>query len=108
MQMFSETCKLLLCDPGPIAIRSATLCDHYEMTLGIGKAEAVATITRRAADRIRAGYLWIYRSDLENAHAEIPGGALVSVVDSRGIPPQAFAPHTLPARPIAGRRCHPR
>ena len=56
------------------------------MTLHAGETQAVAAITRRAADRIRAGHLWVYRSDLERTDAEISGGALVSVVDSRGIP----------------------
>ena len=56
------------------------------MTLGTSKRDAIAAITRRAADRIRAGHLWIYRSDLESTTAEVPAGALVSVVDSRGIP----------------------
>jgi len=50
-------------------------------------AAAVATITRRAADRLRAGHLWIYRSDVERlSGSEISGGSLVSVADSRGIP----------------------
>ena len=59
---------------------------------------AVAEITRRAAERLRAGHLWVYRSDLESIRErlaaapgeagrdEVPPGALVSVVDSRGIP----------------------
>ncbi len=60
---------------------------------------AVATIARRAADRLRAGHLWVYRSDIEklecaiNAgakahidHSEIAPGSLVTVVDSRRIP----------------------
>lgn len=48
-------------------------------------------IARRAADRLRAGHLWVYRSDVEtlvpalNA-AEIAPGALVTVMDGRGIP----------------------
>jgi 23S rRNA (cytosine1962-C5)-methyltransferase len=50
-----------------------------------------AAITRRAADRLRAGHLWVYRSDVESlvppvGAAEIAGGALVTVMDSRGIP----------------------
>jgi 23S rRNA (cytosine1962-C5)-methyltransferase len=57
-------------------------------------AGAVATITRRAAGRLRAGYLWVYRSDVarlapdeaSGAAGEIAPGALVSVVDERGIP----------------------
>jgi 23S rRNA (cytosine1962-C5)-methyltransferase len=50
-----------------------------------------AAITRRAADRLRAGHLWVYRSDLESliphtGAAEVEGGSLVTVTDSRGIP----------------------
>jgi 23S rRNA (cytosine1962-C5)-methyltransferase len=42
-----------------------------------------AVISRRAADRLRAGHVWVYRSDV----VEFPGDAtrLVSVVDQRGI-----------------------
>ncbi len=57
------------------------------MSVETNAATAVATITRRAADRLRAGHLWIYRSDIERlSDSDIPGGALVSVADSRGIP----------------------
>jgi 23S rRNA (cytosine1962-C5)-methyltransferase len=50
-----------------------------------------AGVTRRAADRLRAGHLWVYRSDVESmvpriGETEIDGGALVTVMDSRGIP----------------------
>jgi 23S rRNA (cytosine1962-C5)-methyltransferase len=50
-----------------------------------------AGVTRRAADRLRAGHLWVYRSDVESLvpaleATEIAGGALVTVMDSRGIP----------------------
>jgi 23S rRNA (cytosine1962-C5)-methyltransferase len=50
-----------------------------------------AAVTRRAADRLRAGHLWVYRSDVESlvppvGATEIVGGALVTVMDSRGIP----------------------
>ena len=50
-----------------------------------------AAITRRAADRLRAGHLWVYRSDIESlapalGAAEIDPGALITVTDSRGIP----------------------
>ncbi len=55
-----------------------------------------AAITRRAADRLRAGHLWVYRSDIDSlipsipassAAAEaIPPGSLLTVIDSRGIP----------------------
>jgi 23S rRNA (cytosine1962-C5)-methyltransferase len=44
-------------------------------------------ITRRAAERIRAGHLWVYRADIEATQTEQPGaGSLVTVVDSRNIP----------------------
>jgi 23S rRNA (cytosine1962-C5)-methyltransferase len=50
-----------------------------------------AAITRRAADRLRAGHLWVYRSDVEEltpalGETEIAAGALVSVMDLRGLP----------------------
>ena len=60
----------------------------------VGKAQEfgpAAAISRRASDRLRAGHLWVYRSDVEelvptlNA-SEIAGGSLVSVMDLRGIP----------------------
>jgi 23S rRNA (cytosine1962-C5)-methyltransferase len=45
-----------------------------------------AKINRRAADRLRGGYLWVYASDIESV--ELPAGdppALVPVADSRGL-----------------------
>src|SRR5277367_1431575 len=50
-----------------------------------------AGVTRRVADRLRAGHLWVYRSDVESlvppiGATEIAGGALITVMDSRGIP----------------------
>lgn len=50
-----------------------------------------AAISRRAAERLRAGHLWVYRSDVEELApglegAEVAGGVLVSVNDSRGMP----------------------
>jgi 23S rRNA (cytosine1962-C5)-methyltransferase len=73
---------------------AASLCDHEGMTLQASTTGAVAEITRRAAERLRAGHLWVYRSDVERLAAapgdagrdEVQPGALVSVVDSRGIP----------------------
>ncbi|MDQ2834156.1 MAG: class I SAM-dependent rRNA methyltransferase [Acidobacteriota bacterium] len=50
-----------------------------------------ASVTRRAADRLRAGHLWVYRSDVESlvpalGSVDVPGGTLVTVIDSRAIP----------------------
>lgn len=50
-----------------------------------------AVITRRASDRLRAGSFWVYRSDVTSLvpapdTAAPPPGAIVSVLDNRGIP----------------------
>src|SRR6201996_3272275 len=50
-----------------------------------------AAITRRAADRLRAGHLWVYRSDIESlippsGTTDLQPGSLLTVIDSRGIP----------------------
>jgi 23S rRNA (cytosine1962-C5)-methyltransferase len=48
------------------------------------------TVTKRGADRIRGGHLWIYRSDVVNAE-EAKGGSIVVVRDqSRNFVGQAF------------------
>ncbi|HYN86137.1 MAG TPA: class I SAM-dependent rRNA methyltransferase [Pyrinomonadaceae bacterium] len=44
---------------------------------------AQVTISRRGAERARAGHLWIYRTDVRDAGSAGPG-AVVSVVDERG------------------------
>jgi 23S rRNA (cytosine1962-C5)-methyltransferase len=44
----------------------------------------VATISRRAADRLRAGHVWVYRSDIEHLIETGPG--LLPVADYRGFP----------------------
>ncbi len=48
-------------------------------------------ISRRASDRLRAGHLWVYASDVEQLIPQTDGaailpGELVSVLDSRSIP----------------------
>ncbi len=43
-------------------------------------------ITRRAADRLRTGHLWVYRSDIEQPDETLAPGALMTVVDNRKIP----------------------
>jgi 23S rRNA (cytosine1962-C5)-methyltransferase len=48
-----------------------------------GKAP-VTTISRRAADRLRAGHLWVYRSDIE--HLVETEAGLIAVADGRGFP----------------------
>jgi 23S rRNA (cytosine1962-C5)-methyltransferase len=50
-----------------------------------------AVVTRRAADRLREGSVWVYRSEVEQllpapGAGSVAPGSLVTVVDSRGIP----------------------
>jgi 23S rRNA (cytosine1962-C5)-methyltransferase len=46
-----------------------------------------ARINRRAADRLRSGYLWVYASDIESIELLSPGDppALLPVADQRGL-----------------------
>jgi 23S rRNA (cytosine1962-C5)-methyltransferase len=46
--------------------------------------EAKVTVTRRGADRLAAGHLWIYRADVEKAPAGLEAGDVAAVVDGRG------------------------
>jgi 23S rRNA (cytosine1962-C5)-methyltransferase len=57
-----------------------------ETTQKTSKTAPGAKISRRAADRLRAGHLWVYASDIESV--ELPAGdppALMPVADSRGL-----------------------
>ena len=50
----------------------------------------MVTVTKRGADRIRGGHLWIYRSDVVETN-EAPGGSIVAVRDpNRNFVGQAF------------------
>jgi 23S rRNA (cytosine1962-C5)-methyltransferase len=57
----------------------------------------VAIVSRRAADRLRAGHLWVYRSDIEQIEQIVPGDSgLVAVADDRGLPlgTALWSPHS--------------
>jgi 23S rRNA (cytosine1962-C5)-methyltransferase len=41
-------------------------------------------ITRRAADRLRDGHVWVYRSDLANPEQQLPFGSVVHVLSEKG------------------------
>jgi 23S rRNA (cytosine1962-C5)-methyltransferase len=45
-------------------------------------AEASVVITSRGSERLRAGHLWVYRSDVRSANAE--AGSIVRLTDERG------------------------
>jgi 23S rRNA (cytosine1962-C5)-methyltransferase len=44
-----------------------------------------ARVSRRAADRLRAGHLWVYSSDIESLEAGDEPPPLLQVADSRGV-----------------------
>jgi len=46
--------------------------------------ERKVTVSRRGAERIAGGHLWIYRSDVEKAPAALEAGEVVALVDGRG------------------------
>src|SRR2546423_9005593 len=46
-------------------------------------SQSFITITRRGAERVRGGHLWIYRSDVRDAGVAA-GGSVVSVREERG------------------------
>jgi len=49
-------------------------------------AEPAAVISRRACDRLRAGHVWVYKSDIEQVVAPEGDSGLLPVLDNRGIP----------------------
>src|SRR3954471_22163601 len=46
-------------------------------------SQAQVTITKRGAERVRGGHLWVYRSDVRDAGGA-EGGSVVRVRDERG------------------------
>ena len=56
------------------------------MADAVQSGDMVVHINRRAADRIRAGHLWIYRSDIESTTGDEAATGLATVADSRGKP----------------------
>jgi 23S rRNA (cytosine1962-C5)-methyltransferase len=46
--------------------------------------ERKVTVSRRGAERIAGGHLWVYRSDVEKAPAALVSGDVVALVDGRG------------------------
>ncbi|HET6669958.1 MAG TPA: class I SAM-dependent rRNA methyltransferase [Pyrinomonadaceae bacterium] len=52
-------------------------------TLDIGLLMQTVTVTKRGADRLRQGHLWIYRSDVLDM-TNAPGGSIVAIKDHKG------------------------
>jgi 23S rRNA (cytosine1962-C5)-methyltransferase len=65
--------------------------DHEPQILEADEAGPAAIISRRASDKLRAGHLWVYRSDVESiipalGATEAVAGGLLTLLDSRRIP----------------------
>jgi len=84
-----------------VSSSSPAVCDHEEMAnerqervlqvLPGQEHGPAVVVTRRAADRLRSGHLWVYRTDTESlipsvGEEDLTAGALVTVIDGRGIP----------------------
>jgi 23S rRNA (cytosine1962-C5)-methyltransferase len=70
----------------PQAIVLSKTAPRASKPASTGPAALGAKISRRAAGRLRTGYLWVYASDIESV--ELPEGeppALLPVADSRGM-----------------------
>jgi 23S rRNA (cytosine1962-C5)-methyltransferase len=86
--MHSKFGTHMVCDHG-VMIRKVE--DRGPRVVAAQPHGPAVAVTRRAADRLRAGHLWVYRSDVESlvppvGATEVAAGALVTVMDSRGIP----------------------
>jgi len=46
--------------------------------------EKKVRVSKRGAERLQGGHLWIYRSDVERAPADLEAGDVVALVDGRG------------------------
>lgn len=55
-------------------------------TPGLNLASPAVVVTRRAADRLRAGHVWVYKSDVEQVFPAKDASSLLPVVDARGMP----------------------
>ena len=78
--------------PAPVGrpqSRAPAVMSHMAKSAALEPRGTGALINRRAADRLRSGYLWVYASDIERI--ELPGAgaadppALLPVADSRGL-----------------------
>ena len=83
-------------------VLAAGLCNHGGMEsvpplrIGLPHSQGpVAVVTRRAADRLRAGSVWVYRTEIEQLRpgpdgeagaSHIEPGCLLTVLDGRGVP----------------------
>src|ERR1044071_2615039 len=67
----------------PFTLNPCTLPCFNESSKVRTMTQAQVTITRRGAERVRGGHLWVYRSDVRDAGGA-EGGTAVRVRDERG------------------------
>jgi 23S rRNA (cytosine1962-C5)-methyltransferase len=65
--------------------------DREPKLLEADEAGPAAIVNHRAADKLRAGHLWVYRTDVEElipalGAVTMPAGGLITLMDSRRIP----------------------
>jgi 23S rRNA (cytosine1962-C5)-methyltransferase len=65
---------------GPHSLKAEA---HKDLSALANVEGSVAVISRRAADRLRGGHLWVYRSDIVTIPDDAPH--LVPVIDQRGV-----------------------
>lgn len=65
------------------ASRRAESSTKAAIPVGSSASDQVAVVSRRAADRLRAGHVWVYRSDVVSVSDDAPH--LLAVTDPRGI-----------------------
>ncbi len=66
-------------------LRKQRTAEPESKAAGRQAAVAGATVTRRAADRLRGGHLWVYASDVVDISLPESEAALLPVADQRGI-----------------------
>ncbi|AXC10638.1 LSU m5C1962 methyltransferase RlmI [Acidisarcina polymorpha] len=63
--------------------KAAATAGVSQPAAGPGRRGPLAVISRRAADRLRGGHVWVYRSDVEKV-SMVADSRLMHVVDQRG------------------------
>jgi 23S rRNA (cytosine1962-C5)-methyltransferase len=83
-QAISASARSLIASPKAASVQ------RRPVPLPIGQnrpnsASPGATISRRASDRVRAGHLWVYASDVVSVTLPNPEESLIPVADNRGL-----------------------
>src|SRR5258708_899633 len=72
--------------PAQTPERAGSKGNAYPLKSGAASEAYGARISRRAADRLRAGHSWVYASDIESIElGDDAPSALLPVADSRGL-----------------------